>query len=73
MFQQSTTLTVVGFILAFLGGFSLFLNLVGVDLYILRWLYDLGGLLSVVTRLGMVILGFVLIYVSRVDWDREEI
>lgn len=73
MFRQSTTLTVIGFILAFLGGFSLFLNMVGVDLYILRWLYDLGGLLSVIVRLIMVMVGFILIYISRVDWEREEI
>ncbi len=73
MLRQSTTLTVIGFILAFLGIFSLFLNMVGVDLIFLRWLYDLGALFSALVRIIMVILGFVLIYVGRVDWEREEV
>lgn len=73
MLRQSTTLTVVGFVLVFLGAFSLFLNIVGVDLIILRWLYDLGGFASTLVRLTMVVLGFVLIYVGRVDWEREEL
>ena len=73
MLRQSTTLTVFGFILVFLGAFSLFLNIVGVDLIILRWLYDLGGMLSTIVRLSMVILGFVFIYIGRVDWEREEL
>ena len=73
MLRQSTTLTVIGFILVFLGAFSLFLNIVGVDLIILRWLYDLGGMISTLIRLTMIVLGFVFIYVGRVDWEREEL
>lgn len=73
MLRQSTTLTVIGFILAFLGIFSLFLNMVGVDLIILKWLHDLGGLTSALVRIIMVILGFVFIYIGRVDWEREEL
>lgn len=73
MLRQSNTLTVIGFILVFLGAFSLFLNIVGVDLIILRWLYDLGGMFSAIIRLIMIVLGFVLIYVGRIDWEREEL
>lgn len=73
MLRQSTTVTVIGFVLVFLGAFSLFLNIVGVDLIILRWLYDLGGMISTLIRLTMVVLGFVLIYIGRIDWDREEL
>ncbi len=73
MLRQSISLTVVGFILLFLGAFSLFLNMVGVDLIILRWLYDLGALLSMIVRIGMVVLGFIFIYIGQTDWEREEI
>ena len=72
MLRQSKSLTVAGFLLFFLGAFSLFLNMVGVDLIILRWLYDLGTVVSLSIRLGMVVLGIILIYIGQTDWEREE-
>jgi uncharacterized membrane protein len=73
MLKHATTLTVIGFILLFLGLVSLFLNLVGVDIFFLSWLYELGVGISFAVRLGMVILGFILIYLGQTDWSREEI
>lgn len=72
MIKHATTLTVVGFVLLFLGVVSLFLNLVGVDIFFLTWLYTIGPLFSFVVRLLMVVLGFVLIVVAKTDWEREE-
>lgn len=71
--RQSTRLTVVGFILFILGFFSLALNLVGVDLAILRWVSDLGALPSFLIRMGMVVVGVVFIFVGQTDWEKEEL
>ncbi|MEM6879474.1 MAG: hypothetical protein AAF544_12990 [Bacteroidota bacterium] len=71
--RQSTTLTVIGFLLFILGLFSLTQNLVGVDLAIFRWIYDLGQLPSFLIRMGMVLIVIVIIYISRLDWKQENI
>jgi uncharacterized membrane protein len=73
MLKHATTLTVIGFILLFLGIVSLFLNLVGVDIFFMSWLYGLGVGISFAVRLLMVIVGFVLIYLGQTDFSREEI
>lgn len=73
MLRHAIKFTVIGFILLFLGAFSLFLNMVGVDLIILRWLYDLGIFLSIGIRMAMIMLGFALIYIGQTDWTKEEI
>lgn len=51
----------------------MFLNMVGVDLILLRWLYDLGIFLSIGIRMAMIMLGFALIYIGQTDWTKEEI
>ena len=73
MIKHRTPLTVLGFFLLFIGVVSLFLNLVGVDLFFLTWLYEIGPLISLAVRLMFVVFGLVLIYVSQTDWEREEI
>lgn len=73
MLRYATTLTVIGFICLFVGIVSLFLNLVGVDLFFLTWLYELGGLISFGVRLSLVVIGLTLIYVGQTDWEREDI
>ena len=73
MIKHATTLTVIGFLLLIIGIVSLFLNLVGVDLFFLTWLYELNVLVSFIVRLLMVVAGFILIYVGQTDWRREEI
>lgn len=73
MLRHAIKFTVIGFLLLFLGAFSLFLNMVGVDLIVLRWLYDLGTFLSIGVRIAMIMLGFVLIYIGQTDWSKEEI
>ncbi|WP_116125706.1 hypothetical protein [Lewinella sp. IMCC34183] len=73
MLKHATTITAIGFVLLFLGLVSLLLNYVGVDIFFLTWLYGLGAGISFAVRLLMVILGFILIFVGRTDWEREEI
>lgn len=73
MLKHATLITVIGFLLIFVGIVSLFLNLVGVDLFFMSWLYRLGPTISFGLRLLFVALGFVLIFVGRTDWDREDI
>ncbi|PPK88617.1 hypothetical protein CLV84_1586 [Neolewinella xylanilytica] len=73
MLRHSTTLTVIGFLLLFLGLVSLVLNYVGVDIFFLAWIYDLGVGVSFAIRLLMVLIGFTLIYIAQIDWDREDV
>lgn len=73
MLKYHVQFTVIGFILVFLGAFSLFLNMVGVDLYILTWLYNLGTMISLFIRVSMIIVGFALIFIGQTDWEREEV
>lgn len=72
MLKNATTITVIGFILLFVGVLTLFLNMVGVDFFLLAWLYKLNVALSFAVRLLMIIAGFILIYIGQTDWSREE-
>jgi hypothetical protein len=72
MLKHSTTLTVVGFLLLFVGILTLFLNMVGVDLVFMQWIYEANPALSFIIRLVMVIAGLIMIYIGQTDWDREE-
>ncbi len=73
MLKYATTLTVVGFVLLFLGLVSVLLNLVGVDIFFMSWLYELNVGFSFAVRLLMIVGGIVMIYVGQVDWSQEEI
>ena len=73
MLKHATTLTVIGFILFFLGLVSILLNLVGVDIFFLSWLYNYSVVLSFAVRLFMILGGVILIYVGQTDWSREEL
>ncbi|WP_020570372.1 hypothetical protein [Neolewinella persica] len=72
MLKNATTLTVIGFLLMFVGIVTFFLNVVGVDFILLEWLYRWNVAVSFVVRILMIIVGMVLIYVGQTDWDREE-
>jgi hypothetical protein len=73
MLKHATTITVIGFILLFVGIMTFFLTYVGVDFILLKWLYQWSPGISYLVRLLMMVLGLVLIYVGRTDWAREEI
>jgi len=72
MIKNATTITVIGFVLLFVGIMTLFLNVVGVDFFLLEWLYRWNVAVSYIIRIFMILAGFVLIYIGQTDWDREE-
>ncbi|OAV44595.1 hypothetical protein [Lewinella sp. 4G2] len=72
MLKHATTIRVIGFLLLIIGLFTLFINMVGVDLVILDWLYRYNVALSFAVRLGMVIVGIIMIYIGSTNWDRVE-
>lgn len=73
MSQNKTFLTTLGFLMVVIGFLAIFLNFVGVDFAFLYWLRQFGGVSAFMIKIGMVILGFVLVYFGQVDLDREEI
>ena len=74
MFKNKTLTTVIGFLLAGTGLLSLLLNLVGVDLYGMDQLsLQLGGTAAFLIKLGMTMIGFVLITLGVTNWEQEEV
>lgn len=74
MFKHKTLTTVVGFLVAGTGLLSLLLNLVGVDLYGMDQLsLQLGRTTAFLIKLGMTMLGFVLITLGVTNWEQEEV
>jgi hypothetical protein len=72
MLKNATTLTVIGFLLLFTGIVTFFLNVVGVDFFLLEWLYRWNVAVSFGVRILMIIVGMIMIYVGQTDWSREE-
>lgn len=73
MLQNKTFLTIIGFLLVIIGFLAIFLNFVGVDFAFLYWLRQFGGTGAFMTKIAMVIIGFIFVYFGQVDLDREEI
>lgn len=73
MLKHATLITVIGFLLLLIGITTIFTTMVGVDIAPLAWLYRKSIALSYAVRLLFVILGIILIYVGRTDWDRTEV
>lgn len=73
MLKYATLLTVIGFVLLAVGITTIFSTMVGVDIAPLAWLYRKSIALSYGVRLAFVIVGIILIYVGRTDWDRTEV
>ena len=70
--MNATTLTVIGFLLLFTGIVTFFLNVVGVDFFLLEWLYRWNVAVSFGVRILMIVVGMIMIYVGQTDWSREE-
>jgi uncharacterized membrane protein len=62
-------LSIIGFILLMIGFLSLVMKMVGVHFSFLFWLENLGGLTAGLIRILMILVGFLLIYVSRTQMD----
>lgn len=73
MLKHATTITVIGFLLFFVGIVSFVLNYVGVDLVFLDWLYRWNPAVSYAVRILMILVGLIMIYIGRTDWSVEEV
>lgn len=73
MLKYATLITVIGFLLLALGITTIFSTMVGVDIAPMAWLYRESISLSYAVRLAFVIIGLIMIYVGRTDWDQTEI
>jgi uncharacterized membrane protein len=63
--------TTIGFLLFILGFVSIVLSMIGVQLSFLTWLDGPGRLFGFVARIGMILLGVVLVALSQTNWERE--
>lgn len=70
--MNKTLLTVAGFLLFILGFLSLVLSMIGVQLAFLTWLDRPGPLFGFAARVGMILLGIILVVVAQTDWAREK-
>ena len=59
--------SVIGYVLFILGFLSILLGLLGIKLSILAWLDNLSGITALMIKLGMMIGGLILMYVTRID------
>ena len=69
--MNKTALTVIGFILLIIGFTAFILGLVGVRLQFLAFLDTLGVGASILSKLIMILVGFVLIYIGKTPDERE--
>lgn len=73
MIRNKTILTLVGFILAGIGFMALVLSLVGVKLSFLAWLDDIGALFGFVSKIVLILVGMIMIYMGKTNLQEEEV
>lgn len=62
----------IGFGLFIIGFLALFLMLVGVQLSYLTWIDAGGKLVGFLIRMGMILGGLIIVYLTQTDWRKEE-
>lgn len=67
--DKRAVISIVGFLLFLYGGLSLVLSLIGVQLSFMTWLDRFGLLASLLIKLGMIVFGIAMVYVSRMSDD----
>jgi uncharacterized membrane protein len=72
MLQNKALWTTVGFLLIIIGFLALAMSMVGLKFAFLQWMDLLGGLGSFITKLVMVLGGFVLVYMAQTDLSQAE-
>lgn len=66
-------ITVIGYLLLLFGFLSLVLSMIGLRLSFLKFLDSGGPLVAMMIKVGMIVAGFILMYVSKtIAQDREE-
>jgi len=63
--------TLIGFVLFLVGFVAIILSFISVKLAFLTWLDVPGPLFGLIMKLVMVVLGAVIIVLSRTDWEAE--
>jgi len=63
---------IIGFFLFITGFLALFLMLVGVQLSFLTWIDSPGRLVGLLIRLGMILSGAIIIYLTQTNWRKDE-
>jgi putative flippase GtrA len=69
--MKKDIITVVGFALFLLGFIALFLSLVGLNLTMFSFLEDLPAPYPFLSKIIMIVLGTVIIYVAKFDPSKE--
>lgn len=64
--------SVIGYVLFVLGFLSILLGLLGIKLTILAWLDNLEPIKALVVKLGMLLGGLIIMYVTRIDTTEYE-
>jgi hypothetical protein len=62
----------LGYILVVIGFLGLALRMVGLGLWPLHYIHQWSPLVGFVFKICLIIFGVVLMFVSRVDWDKEK-
>ncbi len=62
----------IGFSLFIVGFLALFLMLVGVQLSFLTWIDAGGRLVGFLIRIGMILGGVIMVYLTQTNWRKEQ-
>lgn len=65
MLKNKPLWTILGFLLMFSGFLTLILSMVGLEWKPVQIIYSMGGLMSIIIQLCMIIFGFVILFVAR--------
>ena len=71
MNKNNGLFTLVGFILAGLGFFTLVLSVVGAQVSFLVWIDNWGGFVGFTIRLLMILVGIIIIYLAQTDFKGQ--
>lgn len=69
--MRSSLITAIGFIMVGVGLLAIILTFVGLHLSFLKWIDDYNGLLGIVVKILLVMVGMIVIVFSRTNWKEE--
>jgi pheromone shutdown protein TraB len=72
MNKNKGILSLVGFLLAGTGFIAIILSLIGAQLSFLTWIDELGRLTGFLIKIGLILLGIIIIYLTQNDFDGDE-
>ncbi|MCB0703696.1 MAG: hypothetical protein KDC34_00235 [Saprospiraceae bacterium] len=69
--MKKSIFVVLGFALLTFGFLSIVLSMIGLQLSFLTWLDNSSRLIGFVIRIGMVLVGIIMMALATTDWERE--